>query len=71
MGVATDHLRELRYTDRKTIHNLKYFTWVEQQGVALEDFEARRSQGFWRDLRALVPRWDERIRAFNAETGAA
>jgi len=38
-----------------------YFTWVEQQGVSLEDFEVRRSQAFWRDLAKLVPAWDEQI----------
>ena len=34
-GQSTDNLLELRYTDRRRIHNLKYFTWVEQQGKDL------------------------------------
>jgi hypothetical protein len=51
--------------DRDRIFNLGYFTWVEQQGVELADFEARRSQDFWLGLRELVPVWDELIDDFN------
>jgi len=57
--------------DRARMFNLGYFTWVEQQGVSLEDFEARRSLEFWRNLRSLIPAWDERIAALNRETGVA
>ncbi|MCD6136343.1 pyridoxal-phosphate dependent enzyme, partial [Candidatus Bipolaricaulota bacterium] len=28
-GIKTDHTLELRYQDRKRIHNLKYYTWIE------------------------------------------
>ena len=37
MGTAPAHMKELGYTDRKAIHNLKYFTWIEQQGKDVED----------------------------------
>jgi cysteine synthase len=66
LGAVTDHLVELTRLDRDRMFNLGYFTWVEQQGVSLEDFEARRNPQFWRDLRALVPIWDEMINEFNA-----
>jgi hypothetical protein len=36
-GTGIDHLRELNYYDRKSLHNLKYFTWVEQQGKTVEE----------------------------------
>ena len=49
------------------IFNLGYFTWVEQQGVSLDDFERRRSQDYWRELRTLVPTWDAAIEAYNTE----
>jgi hypothetical protein len=39
---------------------------VEQQGVELKDFDARKKQSFWRDLRGLVPAWDAMIAEFNA-----
>lgn len=69
-GIADDHLLELRYLDRKRIFNLGYYTWVEQQGVSLNDFERRRSQDFWRSLALSIPAWDRLIDALNAEIGA-
>jgi cysteine synthase len=70
-GIGDDHVLELTQVERTRIFNLGYFTWVEQQGVSLDDFEARRSQAFWRSLRDLLPAWDELIAGFNARTGAA
>jgi cysteine synthase len=67
LGQNDHHLRELDAAERDRIFNLGYFTWVEQQGVSLEDFERRRSQSFWQDLRALVPAWDAAIVRFNEE----
>jgi len=40
-GLTTDNLLELRYTDRRRVHNLKYFTWVEQQGKSYEEIVAQ------------------------------
>ncbi len=47
---AIDHFKELTYTDRKAIHNLKYFTWVEQQGKTYEEINAQWSPEYWREL---------------------
>ena len=69
LGAATDHLRELTREERERIFNLGYFTWVEQQGVSLGDFEARRDPAFWTAMRAQAPAWDELIDEFNARTG--
>ena len=66
-----DHLLETTQRDRRRIFNLGYFTWVEQQGVALADFDRRKDQRFWRGLRGLLPVWDEMIERFNRETGLA
>ncbi|HET7235350.1 MAG TPA: pyridoxal-phosphate dependent enzyme [Actinomycetota bacterium] len=68
-GQETSDMLGLTDDDRQRIFNLGYFTWVEQQGVGVEDFVARRDQSFWRGLREQVPAWDEAIRAFNASTG--
>jgi len=65
LGGPDEHLLQLSESDRNRIFNLGYYTWVEQQGVALEDFEVRRGQNFWRGLRALLPAWDARIAEFN------
>ncbi|OGF08387.1 MAG: pyridoxal-5'-phosphate-dependent protein subunit beta [Candidatus Eisenbacteria bacterium RBG_16_71_46] len=71
LGAGTDHLLELSSVDRRRIFNLGYFTWVEQRGVSLADFTARREPAFWTGLRELVPAWDAMIAEFNAQTGAA
>jgi hypothetical protein len=68
-GQGTDDMLELTLEDRERIFNLGYFTWVEQQGTSIDDFEARRSQGFWRELRGAMAEWDDQIREVNARTG--
>jgi cysteine synthase A len=71
LGAGTDDMLELGRRDRERIFNLGYFTWVEQQGVTLQDFVARRDQAFWRALHESIPAWDHMIEEFNARTGAA
>jgi len=68
-GLDNDHYLELSHRDRKRIFNLGYFTWVEQQGIALEDFDSRRDQSFWQGLAATLPDWDRMIEDFNGKTG--
>jgi cysteine synthase len=70
-GVGTDDFLETTLRDRERIFNLGYFTWVEQQGVRLEEFEARRDQRWWRGLRDLIPEWDALIEELNGRTGVA
>ncbi len=69
-AAAGSELLELRHEDRTRIFNLGYFTWVEQQGVPLADFEVRRQPAFWQRLWAELAAWDERIVEFNAQVGA-
>lgn len=47
LGVGIDHMIELGRFDRERIFNLAYYTWVEQQGTSIEDFDRRREQSFW------------------------
>ena len=68
-GIADDHVMELGHIDRKRVFNLGYYTWVEQQGVAVEDFDRRKDQDFWRSLVDSIPAWDRLIQDFNAEAG--
>ncbi len=70
LATTTDHMRELTHPERKAIHNLKYFTWVEQQGRTVDELDALWSPAFWLDLQAQLPEWDEAITRFNEETGA-
>ncbi len=69
-GATTDHFMEMTHIDRKRVFNLGYFTWVEQQGVSLEEFSVRAKQSFWDGLLDLVPAWDALIAKVNARSGA-
>ncbi|MFZ4549747.1 MAG: hypothetical protein ACOYN4_20025, partial [Bacteroidales bacterium] len=69
-GQTTDHLKELSYYDRKAIHNLKYFTWIEQQEKELEDLnQLWNDREIWSQQLQQAERWDEMINEFNEETG--
>ena len=69
-GIADDHVIELTHLDRRRVFNLGYYTWVEQQGVSVEDFDRRKDASFWKDLQDSIPAWDRLIAEFNVETGA-
>ncbi|MBU0596104.1 pyridoxal-phosphate dependent enzyme [Candidatus Bipolaricaulota bacterium] len=71
LGIKTDHTLELRFQDRKRIHNLKYFTWIEQLGKSIEELDAQWHDypGYWDRIHAMVPAIDERIVAFNERVG--
>jgi cysteine synthase len=70
LGTAMDYVEELRYWDRKRIHNLKYFTWIEQQGKELEKLNAQwYDRDYWDDIHGQVNEIDALIEAFNERTG--
>ena len=60
-----------RYTDRKRIHNLKYYTWVEQQGKDVSDLNAiwYNTKGTWDAVHAQAKELDDLINEFNDATG--
>ena len=67
---SVDNFKELTYVDRKAIHNLKYYTWVEQQGKTYEEIQAQWSPEYWRQLfedEAVV--FEGLIEEFNEEVG--
>ena len=68
-GVGTDSMKELGYQDQKALHNLKYFTWVEQQGKTADELRALWSPEFWEEKFGQVHEWDRLIQAFNDRTG--
>jgi cysteine synthase len=68
-GISVDNLLELGRSERERIFNLGYFTWVEQQGVPVEEFRSRHEAGFWEGIRPMVGVWDEMIEEFNGRTG--
>jgi len=66
LGATTDNFVELTWEERQRIFNLGYFTWVEQQGVSIQEFEARRDPSFWTEMRERAGAWDELIDELNA-----
>lgn len=63
-----DYFKELSYYDRKSIHNLKYFTWVEQQGKTVEELNELWNPEFWHSLYSdEVKYFDQLIDQFNQE----
>ena len=64
-GTTTDHMLELSQRDKERIFNLGYYTWVEQQGIELSHFEARRNQAFWDQHLQNMLDLDEEIDRFN------
>ena len=71
LGLKTDNLLELTYADRKRIHNLKYYTWVEQQARDVHDLNALwyDTKGTWDAVHAQAKEMDELINEFNEATG--
>ena len=70
LGTTIDYVEELGYYQRKRIHNLKYYTWVEQQGKTYEEIQAQwYDDDYWTKIQNTVGEIDERIRAFNQRTG--
>jgi beta-phosphoglucomutase-like phosphatase (HAD superfamily) len=69
-GASTDNLAELTYADRRRVHNLKYFTWVEQQGKTYEEINKQwYERDYWTDVQKQAEEIDAAIEAFNAEVG--
>jgi cysteine synthase len=69
-GQSTDNMLELRYPDRRRVHNLKYFTWVEQQGKTYEEIQDMWARvDYWTEVQGQVQAIDHLITEFNAEVG--
>ena len=69
-GQSTDNMLELRYTDRRRIHNLKYYTWVEQQDRTYEEIQDQwYDPNYWTDVQKQADEIDELILEFNQEVG--
>ena len=70
LGQTLDYMQELTYYDRKRVHNLKYFTWVEQQGKTYEEIQAQwHDPNYWTSIQGHVDELDALIDAFNERVG--
>jgi cysteine synthase len=71
MGTSTDHVVELTYYDKRRVHNLKYFTWIEQQGKMLTELNDQwvNFPEYWKRIHDQVSEIDRLIDQFNERTG--
>ncbi|RKZ34409.1 pyridoxal-5-phosphate-dependent protein subunit beta, partial [bacterium] len=69
--LSIDYMMELDYYQRKRIHNLKYYTWIEQQGKELAELDAQwyDYKNYWKRIHDLVPQFDRLIEKFNSRVG--
>jgi hypothetical protein len=71
LNQKTDNMLELTHPERKRIHNLKYYTWIEQQGRDVNELNDQwyRFPEYWDDVHHQVDEIDELITEFNERTG--
>ena len=70
LGTTIDHVHELNYYERKRIHNLKYYTWVEQQGKSYDEIQRQwYDDSYWNDIPEKAGEIDALIEEFNSRTG--
>ena len=71
LGLRTDNMLELTYVERKRVHNLKYYTWVEQQARDVQDLNDLwyDTEGTWDAVHRQAAELDELINEFNEATG--
>ncbi|MCQ2397813.1 MAG: pyridoxal-phosphate dependent enzyme [Sphaerochaetaceae bacterium] len=63
---------ELSYYDRLRIHNLKYYTWVEQQGKTYEEINRQwYDRDYWKSIPPMAKKIDKLIEEFNKEVLAS
>lgn len=70
-GFSIDNMKELNYYDKKTVHNLKYFTWIEQQERELNELNDQwyDHENYWQKTFDQVNQIDELIMDFNEKIG--
>jgi len=69
-NLTIDYMEELNYYSRKRVHNLKYYTWVEQQGKTYEEIQEQwYNDSYWTDIVKSVDKIDDLIDDFNKRTG--
>jgi cysteine synthase len=71
MAQKTDAMIELGHYERKRIHHLKYFTWIEQQGMELDELNAQwyNYPRYWERIQQTTPEIDRLITEFNERVG--
>ena len=71
MGQTTENMLDLNFLQRRRIHNLKYFTWIEQQGKSLDELNNQwyETETYWQGIRNSIHQIDELIKVTNEKVG--
>jgi hypothetical protein len=62
-GAKLDYIQEASVHTRNRWHNLKYYTWVEQQGKTVKELNAQKSQEYWLEQQEGVAEFDKKLKA--------
>jgi cysteine synthase len=70
-GESTDNMRELCLQERRRVHNLKYYTWVEQQGRTADELNDQwyNQEKSFAGVQKQADEIDALINEFNRRTG--
>ena len=68
-NLSVDYVMDMSHVDRRRVHQLKYYTWIEQLGKSLDELNAQWEdyREYWGNLHAQAPLIDTMIKEFNAE----
>jgi len=69
MGVKTDWFFEGTLENRRRWHNLKYYTWVEQQGKTVEELNEQLKEEYWEKQQQMTKETDELILDYRKKEG--
>lgn len=69
-GARTDWVMEGTREARERWHNLKYYTWVEQQGKTVQELDAQRDPAWWVAHQQRVQEIDARLVALRENAPA-
>ena len=69
--IGIDYILEPDYYEKRRIHNLKYYTWIEQQGKELSELNDQwyRWKEYWGRIHSQVDEIDSLIEDFNRKVG--
>ncbi|MBC8491579.1 MAG: pyridoxal-phosphate dependent enzyme [Candidatus Marinimicrobia bacterium] len=70
-NINVEYVLELDFYEKKRIHNLKYYTWIEQQAKELDELNAQwyDHREYWESIHRMAPKIDALIEEFNHKTG--
>lgn len=60
-AVKTDYVQHASTVNTQRWHNLKYYTWVEQQGKTVAELDAQRDPAWWEGHQRKVAEIDARL----------